>query len=95
MKMKKKRKMSGWFISFVLLLIVGWSVFIIMAPKKQEEPQGQAQSVQHTDQESGYIASNSSKEAVKSSESIVKDTGEARTIKLKSKEEGEKFTDLS
>ncbi len=86
MKTIKKRKKLGWFISFGLLLIVGWSAFIIMTPKKQEEPHGQAQSVQHTDQESGYIASNSSKEAVKSSESIVKDTGEARTIKLNSKE---------
>ena len=95
MKTIKKRKKLGWFISFGLLLIVGWSAFIIMTPKKQEEPHGQAQSVQHTDQESGYIASNSSKEAVKSSESIVKDTGEARTIKLNSKEGGEKFTDLS
>ncbi len=95
MKTIKKRKKLGCFISFGLLLIVGWSAFIIMTPKKQEEPHGQAQSVQHTDQESGYIASNSSKEAVKSSESIVKDTGEARTIKLNSKEGGEKFTDLS
>lgn len=45
MKTIKKRKKLGWFISFGLLLIVGWSAFIIMTPKKQEEPHGQAQSV--------------------------------------------------
>lgn len=95
MKIKKKRNKLGWFIAFVLLLIVGWVSFMFIGPKKQENSHDQAQSVQRTDQEEGYITSNSSKEAVKSSEKIVKDTGEARTIKLNSKEGGKKFTDLS
>ena len=95
MKIKKKRNKLGWFITFVLLLIVGWVSFMFIGPKKQENLHDQAQSVQRTDQEEGYITSNSSKEAVTSSENIVKDTGEASTIKLNSKEGGDKFTDLS
>lgn len=95
MKIKKKRNKLGWFIAFVLLLIVGWVSFMFIGPKKQENSHDQAQSVQRTDQEEGYITSNSSKEAVKSSEKIVKDTGEASAIKLNSKEGGNKFTDLS
>ena len=95
MKIKKKRNKLGWFIAFVLLLIIGWVSFMFIVPKKQENSQDQAQSVQRTDQEEGYITSNSSKEAVTSSENIVKDTGEASAIKLNSKEGGDKFTDLS
>ncbi|MGL4335181.1 MAG: phosphodiester glycosidase family protein [Lactococcus garvieae] len=95
MKIKKKRNKLGWFITFVLLLIVGWVSFMFIVPKKQENSHDQAQSVQRTDQEEGYITSNSSKEAVTSSENIVKDTGEASAIKLNSKEGGNKFTDLS
>lgn len=95
MKIKKKRNKLGWFIAFVLLLIVGWVSFMFIGPKKQENSHDQAQSVQRTDQEEGYITSNSSKEAVKSSEKIVKDTGEASAIKLNSKEGGDKFIDLS
>lgn len=95
MKIKKKRNKLGWFIAFVLLLIVGWVSFMFIGPKKQENSHDQAQSVQRTDQEEGYITSNSSKEAVKSSEKIIKDTGEASAIKLNSKEGGNKFTDLS
>ncbi|WP_270744747.1 phosphodiester glycosidase family protein [Lactococcus petauri] len=95
MKIKKKRNKLGWFIAFVLLLIVGWVSFMFIGPKKQENSHDQAQSVQRTDQEEGYITSNSSKEAVKSSENIVKDTGEASATKLNSKEGGNKFTDLS
>lgn len=95
MKIKKKRNKLGWFIAFVLLLIVGWLSFMFIGPKKQENSDDQAQSVKLTDQKEGYITSNSSKEVVKSSENIVKDAGEASTIKLKSKEGGERFTDLS
>ncbi len=95
MKIKKKRNKLGWFITFVLLVILGWVSFMFVGPKKQENSHDQAQSVQRTDQKEGYITSNSSKEAVTSSENIDKDTGEASTIKLNSKEGGDKFTDLS
>ncbi len=95
MKTKTKRKRLGWVITFAFLVFIGWASFMFIHSKKQEETHHQAHSVQRTDQEAGYITSNSAKEAVKSSDSLVKDTGEASTIKLNSKEGGDKFTDLS